>query len=170
MRATKLLKKVKHLSYVEWLKYPNLPTLQYRRFRGDIIMVYKLLSGIYDSKIACQLVKPTNFVTRGHYLRLFKRHWLASCGWADQVQAGDVGLSLTTLHSPPLPVRSTNLCHWHSFSSASSFICHWRFTCPSDAACHCWWSGVSGCGCQTLEWTSRQRHRFPVSGSFPSSA
>jgi len=37
-------------------------------------MVYKLRSGIHDSKIACQLVKPTNFVTRGHHLRLFKRH------------------------------------------------------------------------------------------------
>jgi len=38
-------------------------------------MVYKLISGIYDSNIACQLVKPTNFVTRGHHLRLFKRHF-----------------------------------------------------------------------------------------------
>jgi len=42
-------------------------------------MVYKFLSGIikllYDSNIACQLVKPTNFVTRGHHLRLFKRHF-----------------------------------------------------------------------------------------------
>jgi len=43
MRATKLLKEVKHLSYVERLKYLNLPTLQYRRFRGDMIMVYKVL-------------------------------------------------------------------------------------------------------------------------------
>jgi len=37
-------------------------------------MVYALLSGIYDSNIACQLVKPINFVTRDHHLRLFKRH------------------------------------------------------------------------------------------------
>jgi len=66
-RATKLLKDVKHLSYVERLKYLSLPTLQYRRFRGDMIMVNKLLSGIFDSNIACQLVKPTNFVTRGHH-------------------------------------------------------------------------------------------------------
>jgi len=47
MRATKLLKEVKHLSYVERLKYLSLPTLQYRRSRGDMIMVYKLPSGIY---------------------------------------------------------------------------------------------------------------------------
>ena len=32
-------------------------------------MVYKLLSGKYDSNIACHLVKPNNYVTRG-----FKRH------------------------------------------------------------------------------------------------
>jgi hypothetical protein len=56
MRATKLIKEVKDLSYIERLKYLNLPTLQYRRFRSDMIMAYKLLSGIYDSNIACQLV------------------------------------------------------------------------------------------------------------------
>jgi len=74
MRITKLLK-VKHLSYVERLRYLNLPTLQYRRFRGDMIMVYKFHSGLYDSNIACQLVKPTKFVTRGHHLRLFIGHF-----------------------------------------------------------------------------------------------
>jgi hypothetical protein len=37
-------------------------------------MVFKLLSGTYDSNIACQLVKPTNFITRGHHLQLFKKH------------------------------------------------------------------------------------------------
>jgi len=40
-----------------------------------MITVYKLLSGIYDCNIACQLVKPTNFIIRGHHLRLFKRHF-----------------------------------------------------------------------------------------------
>ena len=36
-------------------------------------MVYELLPGIYDSNIACHLVKPNNYVTRRHNLRLFKR-------------------------------------------------------------------------------------------------
>ena len=74
MRATKLIKEIKHLSYIERLKYLKLPTLLYRRFRGDMIMVFKLLSGIYDSNIACQFEKPTNFITRGHNLRLIKKH------------------------------------------------------------------------------------------------
>ena len=37
-------------------------------------MVFKLLSGIYDCGIACQLVKPNHFVARGHHLRLIKKH------------------------------------------------------------------------------------------------
>ena len=72
--ATKLIQEIRHMSYIDRLKYLNLPTLLYRRLRGDMIMVYKLLSGIYDSNIACHLVKPNNYVTRGHHLRLFKRH------------------------------------------------------------------------------------------------
>jgi len=37
-------------------------------------MVFKLLTDIYDSTIACHLVKPNNFITRGHHLRLYKQH------------------------------------------------------------------------------------------------
>jgi len=74
MRATKLIQEIKHLSYIDRLKYLNLPTLVYRRFRGDMIMVFKLLTDIYDSNIACHLVKPNNFVTTGHHLRLYKQH------------------------------------------------------------------------------------------------
>ena len=76
MRATKLIKRIKHLSYMERLKYLNLPTLHYRRLRGDMIMVYKICSGIYDSNTACLFVKPTNTITRGHNFRLFKGHVL----------------------------------------------------------------------------------------------
>ena len=65
-RATKIIQEIEHLSYTDRLKYLNLPTLLYRRLRGDMIMVYKLLSGIYDSNIACHSVKPNNYVTRGH--------------------------------------------------------------------------------------------------------
>jgi len=37
-------------------------------------MVFKLLTDIYDSNIACYLVKPNNFITRGHHLRWYKQH------------------------------------------------------------------------------------------------
>jgi len=49
MRATKLITCIKHLIYAERLSYLNLPTLHYRRLRGDMIMVFKIVTGIIDS-------------------------------------------------------------------------------------------------------------------------
>ena len=46
-RATKLIPKIKNLTYPERLKALNLPTLLYRRIRGDMIEVYKIISNIY---------------------------------------------------------------------------------------------------------------------------
>jgi len=47
MRVTKLLNRVKHLSYTNRLKEElKLPTLKYRRTRTGIIDVYKMLHGI----------------------------------------------------------------------------------------------------------------------------
>jgi len=40
---------------------------------------------------------------------------------------------LTALCSRPLPVHSTNSCHWYSFSSAPLLICHHRST--KQSAC-----------------------------------
>ena len=49
MRATKLLRAMKGVSYGEILKKLHLPTLKYRRLRGDIIEVFKNITGKYDS-------------------------------------------------------------------------------------------------------------------------
>ena len=43
MRATKLFMTVKHLSYKERLVRLKLLTLKFRRIRGDMIEVYKIL-------------------------------------------------------------------------------------------------------------------------------
>ena len=48
-RATKLLQSISHLSYPERLAVLNLPTLVYRRIRGDMIETFKILNNIYDS-------------------------------------------------------------------------------------------------------------------------
>ena len=50
-RATKLIIAVKSLKYGERLRYFNLPTLKYRRMRGDMIEVYKMFSGRYDATV-----------------------------------------------------------------------------------------------------------------------
>ena len=36
-----------YISRLAWLK---LPTLKYRRFRGDMLELYKILNNLYDSK------------------------------------------------------------------------------------------------------------------------
>ena len=53
-RATKTLPNLKHLSYVERLKKLKLPCLKYRRIRGDLIEVYKIITGSYDEHILKQ--------------------------------------------------------------------------------------------------------------------
>ena len=47
-RATKQIPGLAYLSYLERLQLLKLPTLQYRRYRGDMIEMYKLSHGHYD--------------------------------------------------------------------------------------------------------------------------
>ena len=47
-RATRQIPGFNKLSYPERLKKLKLPTLSYRRVRGDMIETYKILNGNYD--------------------------------------------------------------------------------------------------------------------------
>ena len=47
MRATKLIRGLRGLSYTERLQKLKLPTLKYRRLRGDMIELYKMVTGKY---------------------------------------------------------------------------------------------------------------------------
>jgi len=71
--ATKILPQLKHMNYCDRLKACKLPTLHYRRIRGDMIETYKILTGKYDIETAPSLVGVYSSVTRGHSLRLQKR-------------------------------------------------------------------------------------------------
>ena len=51
-RATKQVKQIKNLPYSEWLGRLQLPTLHYRRHRGDMIEVFKILHNKYDSAVS----------------------------------------------------------------------------------------------------------------------
>jgi len=55
MRATKLVIVVKSLPYCERLRKLNLPTLKYRRLRGDMIEVYKILTRQNDANVSLKL-------------------------------------------------------------------------------------------------------------------
>ena len=70
-RATKLISRLKDKPYSERLKTLRLPSLEYRRHRGDMIDTYKYLSGIYQtSRPKLELHRGRE--TRGNSLKLAK--------------------------------------------------------------------------------------------------
>ena len=71
--ATKLVKSIAHLSYVDRLRKLGLPNLEYRRERTDVIRIYKILHDI-DKVDKSKLFTPSEYTaTRGHQLKLKKK-------------------------------------------------------------------------------------------------
>ena len=72
-RATKLVPELKELTYEERLRALKLPTLAYRRLRGDLIEVYKIMSGKCDSECCEDLInRREGERSTGHPLKIFK--------------------------------------------------------------------------------------------------
>ena len=69
-RATKIPRQCRNLSYGERLKYFNLPSLSYRRNRGDMIETFKILHGYYDKTCFPGLRLKELSRTRGNVLKL----------------------------------------------------------------------------------------------------
>ena len=69
-RATKMIGSCKKMPYSERLRYLDLPTLKFRRIRGDMIEVFKILNGIYDTHIVPTLLLNQDTRTRGNSLKL----------------------------------------------------------------------------------------------------
>ena len=72
MRATKLIHGLKHLSYNERLKRLKLPTLKFRRARGDMIEVYKIITGKYDVETTVSFIPNSDTITRGNRFKLYQ--------------------------------------------------------------------------------------------------
>ena len=73
-RATKLIPGFKYLTYEERIRKLKLPTLKYRRLRGDLIEIFKILTKKYDPDACQNLIRlRKNSVTRGHSLKIFKK-------------------------------------------------------------------------------------------------
>ena len=71
-RATKMVPKLKKLSYENRLKAMDLPSLAYRRKRGDLIEAYKYTHGYYSVNEGL-LERETDKRTRGHQYKLKKK-------------------------------------------------------------------------------------------------
>ena len=76
-RATKFLPTLKDMSYEERLRKLQLPTLRFRRLRGDMIETYTILTGKYDKSVTefipMQNSSSTSLPTRGHILKLHQQ-------------------------------------------------------------------------------------------------
>ena len=57
MQATKLIRSLRGLFYTERLQKLKLPTLKYHRLKGDMIELYKMVTGKY-SEDSCIKFKP----------------------------------------------------------------------------------------------------------------
>ncbi|XP_068213298.1 uncharacterized protein [Palaemon carinicauda] len=73
-RATELVPTLKNLSYEERLRKLKIPTLAYRRARGDMLETFKILSGGYDPEVCQRLfMLRESDRTRGHSKRIYKK-------------------------------------------------------------------------------------------------
>ena len=70
--ATRMVVSIKHLSYEQRLQRLGLPTLKYRRQRGDMICVFSLFNNIYDLDYFQFFTMAGSVSTRGHPFKLFK--------------------------------------------------------------------------------------------------
>ena len=76
-RATKLILKIKNLTYPEILKSLNLSTFTYRRAMGDMIELYRIISNIYEINTTQNILnfREKNIINlRGHQDQVTLEH------------------------------------------------------------------------------------------------
>lgn len=72
-RATRVIPGLSNLSYADRLKTLKLPTLAYRRARGDMIELYKIVTGKYDAEVSTFIKTQPEHSTRGHKYKIYKQ-------------------------------------------------------------------------------------------------
>ena len=81
-RVTKMMASVRHLPYNQRLKALNIPSLEHRRLRFDVIALYKIIHK-YDNLDHKNYMEFANSITRGNNFKLKKfgmnnnieKHW-----------------------------------------------------------------------------------------------
>jgi hypothetical protein len=77
-RATKLVKNIQHLSYSDRSRYLGLPSLQYRRLRGQTIpsVYYSLRETVFSNISSTLLLVDSMLVASGGVL-IFRKDFIA---------------------------------------------------------------------------------------------
>ena len=72
-RLTRMIPGLSELSYEQRLRVLNLPSLSYRRLRGDMIELYKIITNKYDPEITAGMISFSNTThTRGNNYKIQK--------------------------------------------------------------------------------------------------
>ena len=71
-RATRMVSDIRHLCYEERLRSLTLPSLYYRRKRGDMIYLYQIFSGGIDVNPDTFFIRVSDGITRGHPFKVLK--------------------------------------------------------------------------------------------------
>lgn len=114
-RATKSIPGFRNLSYKERLMKLDLPTLSYRRLRGSMIEVFKIIN-VYDKEVTPQFhIKPST--TRGHdqriYVKTAKKHHPQHHSFHHRVANPWNSLPSKVINSPNLNIFKNRLDnHW----------------------------------------------------------
>jgi hypothetical protein len=140
-RATKLVPGLRDLSYEERLKELKLPTLAYRRLRGDMIEVYKMTSEYYSPDIPCILSHHQNQAgqranLRGHSKKLFKeraRLDVKKFSFTHRVVDTWNGLPEKVISAPSVKSFERRLDkHWQSLDLVYDYSAAVRRMAPND--------------------------------------
>jgi hypothetical protein len=105
-RATKLVSAIRDLPYRERLEWLGLQTLQTRRYRSDLILMYKLIHGLAGMEFDHFFEFVSDGRTRGHMLKVRPRcHPRLECRkhfWANRVTEGWNNLPTELVTAPSL--------------------------------------------------------------------
>jgi len=111
-KATKLIRGCRTLPYKERLAFLQLPTLKYRRYRGDMIEVFKIINGLYDSKVVPTIIRNFDSRTRGNSFKLMVvrcKYDVSKYGFCNRVVNLWNSLSNTIVSSSSVNVFKNNL-------------------------------------------------------------